>query len=80
MVPFVLALVVYDQAGRGAGGPRLLALGGLWLLFFPNAPYLLTDFKYLEWYSDEAPWWYDVTLLSAAACAGLALGASRRCT
>jgi uncharacterized membrane protein len=73
-VPFVLALVVYDQAGRGARGPRLLALGGLWLLFFPNAPYLLTDFKYLGWYSDEAPWWYDVTLLSAAACAGLALG------
>jgi uncharacterized membrane protein len=73
-VPFALALVVYDQAGRGAGGPRLLALGGLWLLFFPNAPYLLTDFKYLGWYSDEAPWWYDVTLLSAAACAGLALG------
>jgi uncharacterized membrane protein len=73
-VPFVLAVVVYDQAVRGAGRTRLLALGGLWLLFFPNAPYLLTDFKYLEWYSDEAPWWYDLTLLSAAACAGLALG------
>jgi uncharacterized membrane protein len=37
-VPFVLALVVYDQAGRGAGGTRLLGLGALWLLFFPNAP------------------------------------------
>jgi uncharacterized membrane protein len=73
-VPFVLALVVYDQAGRGAGGTRLLGLGALWLLFFPNAPYLLTDFKYLGWYSDEAPWWFDFTLLSAAACAGLALG------
>jgi uncharacterized membrane protein len=73
-VPFVLALIVYDQAVRGAGRTRLLALGGLWLLFFPNAPYLLTDFKYLGWYSDEAPWWYDLTLLSAAACAGLALG------
>jgi uncharacterized membrane protein len=65
-VPFVLAVVVYDQAVRGAGRTRLLALGGLWLLFFPNAPYLLTDFKYLEW--------YNLTLLSAAACAGLALG------
>lgn len=72
-VPFVLALLVYDQAGRGARGLRLLALGGLWLLFFPNAPYLVTDFKYVGWY-DEAPWWYDVTLLSAGACAGLALG------
>jgi uncharacterized membrane protein len=73
-VPFVLALVVYEQAARGVRGVRLLALGGLWLLFFPNAPYLLTDFKYLGWYSDEAPSWYDATLLSAAACAGLALG------
>lgn len=72
-VPFALALVVYDQADRGASGMRLLVLGGVWLLFFPNAPYLVTDFKYLGWY-DEAPWWYDVTLLAAAAVAGLALG------
>jgi uncharacterized membrane protein len=72
-VPFALALLVYDQAGRGAGRMRLFALGGLWLLFFPNAPYLVTDLKYVGWY-DEAPWWYDVTLLTVGACAGLALG------
>jgi uncharacterized membrane protein len=72
-VPFVLALLVYEQAGRGAGRLRLLALAGLWLLFFPNAPYLVTDLKYVGWY-DEAPWWYDVALLSAGAFAGLALG------
>ena len=73
-VPFVLAVVIYDQVGRGARGTRLVALAGLWLLFFPNAPYLLTDFKYLGWYSDEAPWLFDLTLLAAAACAGLARG------
>jgi uncharacterized membrane protein len=73
-VPFVLALVIYDQVARGARGMRLVALAGLWLLFFPNAPYLLTDFKYLGWYSDEAPWLFDLTLLAAAASAGLALG------
>jgi uncharacterized membrane protein len=72
-VPFVLALLVYDGSRRGA--PRVpLALGAvLWLLFFPNAPYLLTDYKYLEDWTG-APVWYDVVVLSAFAWTGLALG------
>jgi uncharacterized membrane protein len=72
-VPFGLALLVYDQARRGAGRIRLLALAGLWLLFFPNAPYLVTDFKYLR-VIDGAPLWFDIVLLSSAAWAGLVLG------
>ena len=57
-----LALLVYDGVRRGAGRVPLFVLGGLWLLFFPNAPYLVTDLKYVGWY-DEAPLWYDVALL-----------------
>jgi uncharacterized membrane protein len=72
-VPFCVALVVYDQARRGAGALPLLGLAGLWLLFFPNAPYLVTDFKYLRMI-DNAPRWFDIVLLSAAALTGLALG------
>jgi uncharacterized membrane protein len=72
-VPVVFALLVYDGARRGIGRLPLVALGVLWLLFFPNAPYLVTDLKYLGWY-DEAPYWYDAALLGTGAVAGLALG------
>jgi uncharacterized membrane protein len=72
-VPLGLALVVYDGARRGMRGLWLLSLCGLWLLFFPNAPYLMTDLKYLR-VIGGVPLWYDVLLTSAAAAAGLALG------
>lgn len=72
-VPLVFALAVYDGARRGLGRIPLLVLGGLWLLFFPNAPYLVTDLKYVGQFTD-VPLWYDVVLLSTGAWAGLALG------
>jgi uncharacterized membrane protein len=72
-IPFVLALLVYDGSRRGAPRVTLLIGGVLWLLFLPNAPYLLTDYKWLEhWYG--APVWFDVVVLSAFAWTGLALG------
>jgi uncharacterized membrane protein len=72
-VPFVVALAVYAGFRRGAGRLPLAAGGALWLLFLPNAPYLVTDLGYLgEWRG--APLWYDVVLASGAAWAGLALG------
>ena len=72
-IPFVLALAVYDGFRRGASRTLLLAGGALWLLFFPNAPYIVTDLKHLRTW-DGAPIWYDVVMASAAAWAGLALG------
>jgi uncharacterized membrane protein len=72
-IPFVLALLVYDGSRRGAPRATLLVGGLLWLLFLPNAPYLLTDYKWLEhWHG--APVWFDVVVLSAFAWTGLALG------
>jgi uncharacterized membrane protein len=72
-IPLLLALFVYDAARRGR--PRWVVWTGAaaWLLFFPNAPYLMTDFQLLrDW--TAAPVWYDVALLSAAAWTGLTLG------
>jgi uncharacterized membrane protein len=72
-IPLAFALVVYDGVRRGMGRLSLLAFAGLWLLFFPNAPYLVTDLKYVGEYGG-APLWYDVVLLSTGAWAGMALG------
>jgi uncharacterized membrane protein len=72
-IPLGFALIVYDGARRGVRGLWLLALGGMWLLFFPNAPYLMTDLKYLREF-DGAPFWYDALMAGSAAVAGLALG------
>jgi uncharacterized membrane protein len=72
-IPLLLALFVYDAARRGTGRWVVSSGGVAWLLFFPNAPYLMTDFQLLrDW--TEAPIWYDVVLLSTAAWTGLTLG------
>jgi uncharacterized membrane protein len=72
-VPFVLSLLLYDGARRGLSPAALLALGAGWLLFLPNAPYILTDVKWLGEYAGGAIW-YDAALIATAAAIGLALG------
>ena len=46
----------------------------VWLLFFPNAPYILTDFLHLGVMGDTVPGWYDVMMLTWYAWTGLLLG------
>ena len=43
------------------------------MIFFPNAPYILTDFQHLDYWHD-VPVWYDVMLLVWFAFTGLLLG------
>ena len=48
-------------------------LGALWLLFFPNAPYIATDFVHLQ-HDPLAPFWYDAVTIAAFAWMGVLLG------
>ncbi len=72
-IPFVLAVGLYDGARRGMGTAPLVALGGVWLLFLPNAPYIATDVIWLGALS-SGTYWHDPLLVATAAGIGLALG------
>jgi uncharacterized membrane protein len=72
-VPLVFALVVYDGYRHGARLLRLAPALALWLLFLPNAPYIVTDFVHLS-ADTQASLWLDGVELSAFAWTGMLLG------
>jgi len=72
-IPFVLSLGMAAVHHHRGPRPLLWVLGAVWLLFLPNAPYILTDFIHLGRVGG-APLWFDAALIGTFAAVGLALG------
>jgi uncharacterized membrane protein len=74
-IPFVLAYVAYVLSWR-----KILfyvaipVFTFLWLIFFPNAPYILTDLQHLSQSGSNVPVWYDVIMLTWFSWTGMLLG------
>ena len=76
-IPFVAAVMAYLARKHRLTFFLVMPVCTLvWLAFFPNAAYLLTDFQHLAVDSSRAPLWYDVILLIWYAWTGLLLGIS----
>jgi uncharacterized membrane protein len=73
-IPFILVVFCWRVHGPAH---RLWRWGAglLWVLFFPNAFYIITDLVHLrEKVKDGVPAWYDVLMIASFACTGLFLG------
>jgi uncharacterized membrane protein len=74
-IPVVFAWIAHNVYRKGSCWGAAIALGCavVWLLFFPNAPYLITDVVHLR-ARPEMPYWFDQILYMAFAFTGCYLG------
>jgi uncharacterized membrane protein len=72
-IPFLLALVLYDGYRHRRSAVGLAPVAALWLLFLPNAPYMVTDLVHLG-HIPGAPLWFDGGMIASFAGTGLLLG------
>ena len=68
-----LPLLFAWLAARAKWGVTAVIWGGLWLLFLPNAPYIVTDFVHLSPRAGVSLW-YDLMLILTCALVGFLLG------
>lgn len=74
-IPFMLAYFAHAVSWRRASLYLIIpSIAFLWLIFFPNAPYMLTDLQDLARSGTDAPLWYDVIILVWCSWTGMLLG------
>lgn len=71
-IPFVVGLYI-SYKSHYTNKWLIATAMSFWLLFFPNAPYIMTDFVHLH-HRPPVPFWFDLMLLISFAWNGLLLG------
>lgn len=69
-VPYILSC--HFEFYRKKEKWKQLILFASWLLFFPNALYIVTDFVHLQ-DENNMPWWFDAVLLFASSFVGIVM-------
>jgi uncharacterized membrane protein len=72
-IPAVAAWFFARAMGKGASTIEKVGWFVIWIVFLPNAPYIITDFVHLTT-RPGIPFWYDTALLVSCAGTGLLLG------
>jgi uncharacterized membrane protein len=74
-IPFIISYFTYTLTLKRNWIYVVIPVAAFfWLIFFPNAPYILTDFQHLAGKWRDVRVWYDVMLLIWFAFTGLLLG------
>jgi uncharacterized membrane protein len=73
IIPFIISLILLDRAKKEKLSKILLIIGSIiWILFLPNAPYLVTDLIHIG-VVRAVPALYDSFLLFSSAWVGMLL-------
>ena len=79
-LPLIVSMIAYQTARRLNGFLQIACstvLGAGWLLFYPNAPYLTTDFIHMifkPYHPESLILWYDLVVFFLFSWCGLLLG------
>ncbi len=68
-IPYTLSLLLPKLPSRWLAVPLL----AVWLVFLPNAPYIVTDLMHVH-YRTGIPLWFDMMMIFSFAWTGLMLG------
>ncbi|HMI08054.1 MAG TPA: DUF1361 domain-containing protein [Flavobacterium sp.] len=72
-IPFLVTFIIESNPKITQRKSLLLAFSFVWLLFLPNAPYIITDFLHFKGES-SMPAWFDILLLTSFSWNGIAFG------
>jgi uncharacterized membrane protein len=72
-IPAVAAWFFARAMAKGSSLIEKVGWFVIWLVFLPNAPYIITDFVHLT-SQPRIPFWYDTALITSSAGTGLLLG------
>jgi uncharacterized membrane protein len=74
-IPFILSYLAHAVSWRRVWLYLVIpVVAFLWLIFFPNAPYMLTDLQDLARTATDAPLWYDVIIVVWCSWTAMLLG------